>query len=132
MLKKITHITLFVDDQNKALEFYKKVGFKIHTDAMFGPMRWLTLNLSDQPDFELVLMPAESAEEKALVGKQGADKPFISFESSNCKEDFEKLVQAGIKFTQEPKEEPWGVSASFVDLYGNNIYICQQNKKSCC
>ncbi len=126
MFTKITHITLFVHDQNEALEFYtKKLGFKIHTDANFEGFRWLTLNLAEQPEFELVLMPATTQEEKDLVGKQGADKPLINLETSNCYRDFQVLSNAGVKFIQEPKDEPWGISACFVDLYGNNIYMCQ-------
>ena len=125
MFTKISHITMFVQDQEKALDFYKKLGFTIHTDAPFGPMRWLTLTLPGQKDVELVLMKAETAEEKALIGKQGGDKPFISFESNDAKKDYEMLKKMGVAGIEEPKAEPWGISFGFKDLYGNAIYVCQ-------
>ena len=125
MLTKITHITLFVHNQDDALHFYKKIGFQIHTDAQFGTMRWLTLHLPEQKDVELVLLLAETEQEKALVGKQAGLKPIISLESADCYKDYATLKAAGINFTQEPVEEPWGVSVGFKDLYGNAIYICQ-------
>jgi len=127
MLKKITHVTLLVNDLYEALEFYKKLGFKMHTDAMFENMHWLTLYLDGQSESELILILPQSDAEKALVGKQAGDKAIISFESSDCNEDYEKLSKAGIEFSKKPENLPWGISAIFSDLYGNNIYICQQN-----
>lgn len=128
MFTKITHITLFVQDQEKALAFYKKLGFSVHTDAPFGSMRWLTMNLPGQKDVELALMLAETAAEKALVGKQAGDKPLISFESNDAKKDYELLKKMGVTGLEAPKAEPWGISFGFKDLYGNPIYVCQPNK----
>jgi catechol 2,3-dioxygenase-like lactoylglutathione lyase family enzyme len=57
MIKKMSHATIFVANQEEALAFYRdKLGFEVHTDAMVGEdFRWLTLNTKDQPDFEIVL-----------------------------------------------------------------------------
>lgn len=125
MFTKITHITLFVHNQEDALNFYKKLGFTLHTDAQFGSIRWLTLNVSERKDMELVLMLAETDQEKALVGKQGASKPFITLESTDCYKDYEQLKAAGIHFDEEPAQQPWGIAVGFKDLYGNVLYICQ-------
>ena len=45
MIRKMSHATIFVNNQNEALEFYRdKLGFKVHTDAMVGEdFRWLTM-----------------------------------------------------------------------------------------
>lgn len=58
MIRKLSHATIFVNNQDEALEFYReKLGFKVHTDAMVGEhFRWLTICTNDQPDFELILM----------------------------------------------------------------------------
>jgi Glyoxalase/Bleomycin resistance protein/Dioxygenase superfamily. len=125
MLTKITHITLFVDNQDDALIFYKKLGFMVHTDVMFGAMRWLTLYLPEQKDTELVLMQAETTQEKALVGKQATGKPFISFQSTDCHKDYERLKAAGVLFTEAPAQHGWGIAVGFKDLYGNGLYIHQ-------
>jgi catechol 2,3-dioxygenase-like lactoylglutathione lyase family enzyme len=125
MITKITHLTLFVADQDKALSFYQKIGFIVHTDAQFGDMRWLTLCLPSQKDFELPLLLAVSPEEKALVGKQAASKPLFTVETDDCKRDYERLKQAGVELLSEPTEEPWGISVAFKDVDGNMIYMCQ-------
>ncbi len=125
MITKITHITLFVHNQDDALNFYKKLGFVVHTDSQFGSMRWLTLHAPEQKDMELVLMQAETEAEKELVGKQAAEKPLISFESSDCHKDYQMLKNAGVEFAEEPAQQPWGISVGFNDLYGNALYMCQ-------
>jgi catechol 2,3-dioxygenase-like lactoylglutathione lyase family enzyme len=58
MIRRMSHATILVKDQNEALGFYRdKLGFQVHTDAMVGEdFRWLTLNTPDQPNFEIILM----------------------------------------------------------------------------
>jgi len=128
MFVKISHILLFVQDQEKALDFYKKVGFTVHTDAMFDTMRWLTLTLPGQKDLELILMKAETEQEKALAGKQGGDKPLITFESNDAQKDYENLKTMGVLDLEKPEMQPWGISFSFKDVDGNSIYVCQPNQ----
>lgn len=125
MIIKVTHLTLFVADQDKALSFYQKIGFIVHTDALFGDMRWLTLCLPGQKDFELPLLLATTPEEKALVGKQAASKPLFTLETDDCRRDYERLKQEGVEFFAQPVDEPWGISAAFKDVDGNYIYMCQ-------
>jgi catechol 2,3-dioxygenase-like lactoylglutathione lyase family enzyme len=51
MITRVSHITFFVLDQEKAYQFYvEKLGFKVNTDAkMENGFRWLTITLPDQP-----------------------------------------------------------------------------------
>lgn len=129
MITRITHITLFVSNQEEALKFYvDKLGFEIHTDAKFGDFRWLTINAKNQKDFELVLFPATKPEEKALVGKQAASNPILSLETQDCQKTYLELKQNGVKFLQEPKEKPWGIDSQFQDLYGNIFNLTQPKK----
>ncbi len=119
MLNKITHLTIFVHNQEEALQFYtQKLGFKLHTDAMFSEGRWLTVCLAKQPDFEIILMPAANEFETSLVGQQGNTMPLASFTTDNCQKTYEELAQKGIEFVQKPTKQPWGINAVFKDLYG--------------
>lgn len=125
MFGGVSHISIFVTDQEKALAFYTKLGFIVHTDERFGTMRWLTLCLPQQRTFEVALLKAETDQEKALVGKQAAEKPLMNLETDNCHADYERLSKEGVFFFEKPKEEPWGISAAFKDLEGNILYMCQ-------
>ena len=57
MITKVSHATVFVQNQQEALEFYRdKLAFEVRTDAtMEGGYRWLTVGPKDQPDFEVIL-----------------------------------------------------------------------------
>lgn len=128
MLTKITHITLFVSNQDEALEFYtNKLGFVLHTDAMFGPsMRWLTISLPGQKDVEVTLMKADNAAELALVGKQADTKPLLAFSCDDCQKTYEELKSKGVMIISAPEKQSWGTSMACADPFGNIIYIVQQ------
>ena len=71
MIDKLTHTTIWVLDQDEALDFYtQKLGFEVNTDATMDDFRWLTVSPPGQPDHELILlepgppmMDEESAEQ---------------------------------------------------------------------
>jgi catechol 2,3-dioxygenase-like lactoylglutathione lyase family enzyme len=71
MIRKMSHATIFVNNQNEALEFYRdKLGFKVHTDAMVGEdFRWLTMCTNDQPDFEIILFEPKPGMMKEYSGR---------------------------------------------------------------
>jgi len=58
MIQRMSHTSIYVLDQDDALEFYtKKLGFEVRTDATMGDFRWLTVGPKEQTDLEIVLMP---------------------------------------------------------------------------
>ena len=56
MIKTMSHVTLFVNNQEDARAFYvDKLGFKVHTDAtMDNGFRWLTVTAPVLPSIEMV------------------------------------------------------------------------------
>lgn len=127
MITKTTHITLFVKDQDEALKFYtEKLGFKLHTDSlMANNERWVTIHPAQQNDFEFALMKATTPAQKALVGKQAPDMPLFCVSTDNCRKMVDDLKKKGIKFLGDVEDMPWGIAASFLDLYGNTIYMVE-------
>lgn len=125
MLGKVTHLTIFVHNQDEALDFYtNKMGYRVHTDANFGDMRWLTVSPQGVDDFEIALIRAVG-DAKAIVGKQSANEPLAAFYTSDCQKTYTDLKNSGVKFLSEPKKEDWGTGALFEDLYGNKFYLNQ-------
>ena len=52
----MSHSFVTVDDQEKALAFYRDVlGLNVTADAPLGPYRWLTVSAPDNPRMEIVL-----------------------------------------------------------------------------
>lgn len=129
MITKVTHLPIFVNNQDEALAFYtEKLGFDLNTDSQWDTMRWLTVSPKQQPYFELILTLADTPEQKALVGKQGGGMPLIAVEVDNCEKAYAELVEKGVTSAAQPETKPWGISAMVKDLYGNDIYLVQSTK----
>lgn len=112
MSTTITHITILVADQDKALDFYTKVfGFKLHTDNAFDGFRWLTVCPVDNENVEIALVPARTAEEKAIIGKQAGSYPLCSLSTTDCNKTYEEMSRRGVEFIQKPDQKPWGIDA---------------------
>ena len=133
MLKRISHTFIHVLDQDEALDFYvSKLGMVVHTDADLGAMRFLTVNLPDQPGTELVLMvpgppaydDATAAQIRELVAKGGGGGGLI-FETDDCRGTYESLRAKGVEFTQEPTERFYGIDCGLRDPFGNPLRITQ-------
>jgi catechol 2,3-dioxygenase-like lactoylglutathione lyase family enzyme len=134
MIRRMSHATILVKDQNEALGFYRdKLGFQVHTDAMVGEdFRWLTLNTPDQPNFEIVLMEpkpgmlmdeatAKQVRELMQKGVFGAGV----FNTDDCRKTYEELKSKGVEFLSEPAERPYGIEAVFKDNSGNWFSLTQ-------
>ncbi|GAA4258536.1 VOC family protein [Dactylosporangium darangshiense] len=127
---KINLASVFVDDQAKALRFYTEVlGFAKKTDIPLGDgVSWLTVVSPEQPDgVELVLEPAGHPAVKpfrdALVGD---GIPWTSFAVDDVQQEYERLVAAGVVFTQPPTDMGPVTTAVFDDTCGNLIQIAAQ------
>ena len=136
MIRKMSHATIFVANQEEALSFYRdKLGFQVHTDAMVGEdFRWLTLNVPDQPDFEIVLMEpkpgmimdeatANQLRDLMSKGVMGAGV----FNTDDCRATYDDLKSKGVEFLTEPAERPYGIEAVFKDNSGNWFSLTQPN-----
>ncbi len=127
MIKNITHLTLLVKNQDDALDFFtKKLGFELHTDVMFGEMRWLTVNPEGNKQFEITLMLPPSEQAAQVIGKQAGDMIFACFSTDNCQALYESFKKNGVETIGEPTQEPWGTQMIFKDLYGNSYLAVQQ------
>jgi catechol 2,3-dioxygenase-like lactoylglutathione lyase family enzyme len=132
MLKRISHTFIHVLDQDQALDFYVgKLGLVVHTDADLGNMRFLTVNLPDQPELEVVLMvPAPpaydettAAEMRELIAKGGGAG--VIFATDDCQGTYESLRAAGVEFTQKPTKRFYGTDCALRDPFGNPIRFTQ-------
>jgi len=139
MIQRMSHATIFVTDQNDALEFYRdKLGFRVHTDAMVGPdFRWLTMCTNDQPDFEIVLMEPKPGmlmdEETSSTVRSLLAKGVLGagvFNTDDCRATYEDLKAKGVQFSSEPTERPYGVEAVFRDNSGNWFSLTQPTGES--
>lgn len=121
MLEKVAYTSVFVSDQDKALDFYTNaLGFekRIDNPATGGP-RFLTVGVDGQ-DFDLVLWPGTPGRAEPVGDHVPAA---YTIEVSNCRQAFEDLKARGVEFKTEVLEHPWGSIAVFEDPDGNRLQI---------
>ena len=135
MEMRFTHTTIWVLDQDEALDFYtQKLGFEVSTDARMDDFRWVTVSPPGQPDHELILlepgppmMDPEAADQvKSLVAK-GVIGPG-AFETDDCRRTYDELSERGVNFLSEPAERFYGIEATLRDNSGNWFSMVQRNR----
>ena len=117
---------IYVDDQDAALDFYVgKLGFRVHTDVRNGDYRWLTVQHPDQPSLQLGLfapqqpmLDAATVQAIREIVAKGAMPPLVLV-VDDCRAAYQRMVAAGVEFTQEPVARFGNVDANFRDPSGN-------------
>jgi catechol 2,3-dioxygenase-like lactoylglutathione lyase family enzyme len=136
MIQRMSHTTVWVLDQERALDFYVgKLGFEVRTDQNLGGFRWLTVGPKAQKELELILMKvatgpmvdeATAAGLRSLVEK-GALGPGI-FETDDCQKTYDELSAKGVSFRGPPRQMPYGIEAVLKDDSGNWFSVVQRPK----
>src|SRR3954453_24180960 len=127
---KISHVNVWVHDQDEALDWYtKKLGMELREDVTLpelGDFRWLSVGPVGQPDVALVLMAIPGApvfdddtrQKLAEVLSKGAAGG-VFLQTHDCRARAEELKSRGVEFTEEPSDRPYGVDAGIRDPSGN-------------
>ena len=128
---KIKVMSIYVDNQDKALRFYTEVlGFAKKADFSQGPFRWLTVASPEEPggtELQLALNdnPAAKAYQLAMF-QQG--QPAAMFFTDDVKGDYERIKGRGAKFTMPPTDVTASTIAMLNDTCGNLIQLAQQKR----
>jgi catechol 2,3-dioxygenase-like lactoylglutathione lyase family enzyme len=86
---KIGLVEVFVDDQNRARDFYTAMlGLDVKDDAPYGERgRWLTVaSPEDRDGTELLLAPRNAAAEALHAARRETGTPAVSFTTDDCKQ----------------------------------------------
>jgi catechol 2,3-dioxygenase-like lactoylglutathione lyase family enzyme len=134
MIQRLSHVTLFVNNQDDAKDFYvNKLGFEVRTDhTMDNGFRWLTVGPASQPDLEIVLMepkPSPMLDDEAsqavrLLLKKGVLGAGV-FHVDDCQKTYEELKRKGVQFKGAPEDRFYGIEAIMTDGLGNWFSMTQ-------
>jgi catechol 2,3-dioxygenase-like lactoylglutathione lyase family enzyme len=129
MVTRLSHASIFVNDQQKAFDFYvTTLGFTVNKDVkMDNGFRWLTVSPPDQPDLEIPLLnptldgPLYDEEARAafkILLDKGALGAGVLY-TPDCMATYEELKAKGVIFKSPPKEQFYGIEAIITDGCGN-------------
>lgn len=142
MITKLSHVLLYVLDQDSAKKFYtEKLGFVVRSDVKMGEgfegagwgFRWLTVGPPDQPDVEIVLADPsmghdeQTAKELRTLVAKGALGTTVWL-TDDCQKTFEELSARGVTFLSEPSARPYGIEAIFRDDSGHSFSLTERRE----
>jgi predicted enzyme related to lactoylglutathione lyase len=125
---KIKLVTIYVDDQEKALRFYSGVlGFTKKADFSNGGYRWLTVASPEAPDGPELLLaantnPAARTFQQAMF-QQG--QPGAMFYVDDVQSEYDRLKGLGVKFTMPASKVTGSTIAMLDDTCGNLIQLTE-------
>lgn len=127
MIERISTVSLFVSDQQRAKIFYTEMlGFELRTDAPLFPgseARWIAVAPKGAETELILYLPDENwSHYEGVVGKSQA----LTLQVRDMEKTYEELKSKGVKFIQEPDVQPWGTFAIIEDSEGNHLIVNQQ------
>lgn len=123
---KIKIMSVYVEDQAKALHFYTEVlGFTKKADFSNGGYRWLTVASPEAPDgpelqLEANTNPAARTYQQARFQQS---QPAALFFVDDVQAEYDRLKAKDVKFTMPPTKVTGSTIAVLDDTCGNLIQI---------
>ena len=117
-------VAIVVDEYDPAIEFFVDVlGFELVEDSPSltndgRPKRWVVVR---PPGAEtgILLARADGDDQSAVTGKQVAGRVGFFLRVDDFDAAYERMAAAGVDFVTQPRTEPYGRVAVFVDIAGN-------------
>jgi catechol 2,3-dioxygenase-like lactoylglutathione lyase family enzyme len=127
---RIAHITLLVDDYDKAIDFFtRKLNFTLVEDTKLSDVkRWVLVKPQGSENCCLLLAKSSNDEQKRSIGNQSGGRVFLFLQTDNFKRDYQNLIDNGISIVREPNTEDYGTVAVFEDIYGNLWDLIEPSK----
>jgi catechol 2,3-dioxygenase-like lactoylglutathione lyase family enzyme len=125
---KLQTVSIFVDDQQRAHDFYTgRLGFVVTADIPMGEHRWLTIVDPDRPDgTQISLEPKDHPAVRPFTDAITADGiPFCVFGVENVQAEYDRLLALGETFTQPPTAMGPVIVAVLDDTCGNLLQLAQ-------
>ena len=119
-MPRLGAVSLLVRDYDEAIAFYVgKLGFDLSEDTdMGGGKRWVTVTPKGG-ETSLLLARATTPEQTARIGDQAGGRVWLFLETDDIARDHAAWTAAGVRFSEAPRREAYGMVAVLEDLYGN-------------
>lgn len=129
MARSIASLTLVVRDYDEAIAFFTDaLRFTLVEDTpLVGGKRWVLVAPAESGGTALVLAKAATPEQLDQVGNQAGGRVFLFLHTSDFWDDYNYMKSRGVRFTEQPRHEPYGLVVVFLDLYGNQWDLVQPN-----
>lgn len=126
MTQRLALTALVVRDYDEAIGFYvNQLGFELSSDDdMGGGKRWVVVTPRGSQS-GLLLAKAAGEVQAARVGDQTGGRVGFFLHTDDFAADHARMIAAGVRFLEAPRQEPYATVAVFEDLYGNRWDLLQ-------
>jgi catechol 2,3-dioxygenase-like lactoylglutathione lyase family enzyme len=120
----LEQVALIVDDYDEAIRFFvDALGFELVEDSPSltndgRPKRWVVVRPPGATT-AILLAQADGEQQERAVGDQFAGRVGLFLRVDDFQASYDRMRQAGVEFISEPRHEPYGSVAVFVDVAGN-------------
>jgi catechol 2,3-dioxygenase-like lactoylglutathione lyase family enzyme len=120
----LEQVALIVDDYDDAIRFFvDALGFELVEDSPAltndgRPKRWVVVRPPGART-GLLLARADGERQAQAVGDQFAGRVGLFLRVDDFDASYARMREAGVEFVGEPRQEPYGRVAVFVDVAGN-------------
>ena len=127
MSQMIGHVALVVKDYDEAIAYFTEcLQFALIEDVpLGGTKRWVLVAPPGTGGVSLLLAKAVTPEQESRIGNQTGGRVFLFLHTDDIWRDYHTLKSRGVTFAEEPRREPYGTVAVFLDLYGNKWDLLQ-------
>ncbi|MFO1350758.1 MAG: VOC family protein [Gammaproteobacteria bacterium] len=127
MPHSLAAISLLVRDYDEAIAFFTAaLRFRLVEDTpLGGGKRWVVVAPAGNAGAALLLARASTPEQEAHIGNQTGGRVFLFLHTADFWGDYHHLQAQGVRFTETPRREPYGLVVVFLDLYGNKWDLIQ-------
>ena len=132
MITSLTITSLYVLDQDQALDFYVgPLGLEVANDLDLGFMRWLTVKVPGESREILLERPGAPAMDDTTAGQvrelvsKGASAGTLFFQTDDVQQTWDDLKAKGVELPEEPTPRGYGTDFGFRDPFGNHIRVSQ-------
>ncbi len=127
MAQSITALSLLVRDYDEAIAFFTgALRFNLLEDTpLGGGKRWVRVAPAGERGAALLLAQASTPEQQQAIGNQSGGRVFLFLHTADFWDDYRHMQAHGVRFTEEPRREPYGLVVVFLDLYGNKWDMIQ-------
>ncbi|MDP9116396.1 MAG: VOC family protein [Actinomycetota bacterium] len=120
----LEQFALIVDDYDRAIQFFVDVlGFELVEDSPAvtndgRSKRWVVVRPPGAAS-ALLLAQADGQRQSEVVGNQFAGRVGLFLRVDDFDATYARMQKLGVEFVTEPRDEPFGQVAVFIDVVGN-------------
>ena len=124
-MARLSLVSIVVDDYDRAVSFFVDgLGFELVEDSPATgshdghPKRWVEVR-PPGAETSILLAKASTEEQQRAIGNQTGGRVGFFLEVEDFDGAHQRMLDAGVIFREEPRNEPYGKVAVFEDVSGN-------------